>query len=349
MKLHVFNPEHDLALANNDVNFVPPHAARQMGFDLSFIQTLWADGGDAVMVEDRQTAEKALSLLRCKKPDVKIVTKDDIKSLDVTYVDVWGWDPSICKKLHNAGVKTSLLCDKGGLENIRNLSNRSFAGKVLKTLKDNIDGLCGSSRYCTSMQEVEEQIYFWDDVVLKAPWSSSGRGLRFAKGKIEPPLTGWCKNLLLHQGGISVEPYYNKVKDFGVEFSSDGHGKIKYEGLSLFTTVNGAYTGNILASEEKKRGLLSAYLPLGFLDLVINEICNILAPEFCGKYAGPFGVDMMIVSGRNNYGFMLHPCVEINLRRTMGHVSLHLSKDEEKMSVMSINYNKNYKIKIMNL
>src|SRR5574344_1188156 len=106
MKLHVFNPEHDLALANNDVNFVPPHAARQMGFDLSFIPTLWADGGDAVMVEDRQTAEKALSLLRCKKPDVKIVTKDDIKSLDVTYVDVWGWDPSICKKLHNAGVKT---------------------------------------------------------------------------------------------------------------------------------------------------------------------------------------------------------------------------------------------------
>jgi hypothetical protein len=43
---------------------------------------------------------------------------------------------------------------------------------------------------------------------------------------------------------------------------------------------------------------------------------------FKGKYQGPFGIDMMVVSTADKDGFLLHPCVEINLRRTMGHVAL---------------------------
>lgn len=50
-----------------------------------------------------------------------------------------------------------------------------------------------------------------------------------------------------------IEPYYNKVKDFGMEFFADETGQVHYLGLSLFHTANGAYTGNILASEEVKR------------------------------------------------------------------------------------------------
>jgi hypothetical protein len=42
------------------------------------------------------------------------------------------------------------------------------------------------------------------------------------------------------------------------------------------------------------------------------------------KYQGPFGVDMMIVGKEDKDGFLLHPCVEINLRRTMGHVALSI-------------------------
>lgn len=48
---------------------------------------------------------------------------------------------------------------------------------------------------------------------------------------------------------------------------------------------------------------------------------------------------------------MLHPCVEINLRRTMGHVALALSPtDDDVMGVMRIEYtDNNYRLKINRL
>ena len=50
-KLHIFNPEHDIALASNLTNFTAPHAGRQLRADLGFLPALWADEGDYVWVE----------------------------------------------------------------------------------------------------------------------------------------------------------------------------------------------------------------------------------------------------------------------------------------------------------
>lgn len=60
---------------------------------------------------------------------------------------------------------------------------------------------------------------------------------------------------------------------------------------------------------------------------------------------------MMIVARDDRDGFLLHPCVEINLRRTMGHVALSLSpSDDELKRVMRIDYsNNNYKLIIRRL
>jgi hypothetical protein len=67
-------------------------------------------------------------------------------------------------------------------------------------------------------------------------------------------------------------------------------------------------------------------------------------------YQGPFGVDMMVVARDDCNGFMLHPCVEINLRRTMGHVALSLSNLVDGLpKVMQIEYNNVYKIKLKRL
>jgi len=67
-----------------------------------------------------------------------------------------------------------------------------------------------------------------------------------------------------------------------------------------------------------------------------------------GQYVGPLGVDMMIVAQENHDGFFLHPCVEINLRRTMGHVALSLTPSiDDVLRVMRIEYMDNhYKLKI---
>jgi hypothetical protein len=49
MKLHIFNPGHDIALAANDEKMTAPHAVRQMQMDLGFIPALWADNSEVHM------------------------------------------------------------------------------------------------------------------------------------------------------------------------------------------------------------------------------------------------------------------------------------------------------------
>ena len=53
------------------------------------------------------------------------------------------------------------------------------------------------------------------------------------------------------RAGVSYgEPIYNKVKDFALEFYSDGRGEVRFAGYSVFSTnEHGAYTGNLLASD----------------------------------------------------------------------------------------------------
>ena len=61
------------------------------------------------------------------------------------------------------------------------------------------------------------------------------------------------------------------------------------------------------------------------LTLLIDEVGTSCTTLLSGRYTGPFGVDMMVVRHADGAGHSIHPCVELNLRRTMGHVALHLT------------------------
>ena len=179
---------------------------------------------------------------------------------------------------------------------------------------------------------------------MKAPWSSSGRGLRFLSSDRTPFAcqAGWFRNVVASQGSVMVEPFYHKVRDFGMEFEATDDG-IRYLGLSLFHTANGAYTGNILATEQIKREMMQRYVSLSLLDDIRDVVISTLN---LGAYRGPFGIDMMVVNGG-----LLHPCVEINLRRTMGHVALAISpQNDDIVKVMRVIYEKDiYKLRIQRL
>ena len=144
-----------------------------------------------------------------------------------------------------------------------------------------------------------------------------------------------------------VEPYYPKVKDFAMEFYSDGQGNVSYLGLSLFHTVNGAYTGNILAHEEVKREMIIRYVSTDTLQQVQERIKVLTGAMYKGRYKGPFGIDMMVVATDEKDGFLLHPCVEINLRRTMGHVALSIPPFADGYArVMQIVLTDKYRIRV---
>ena len=125
--------------------------------------------------------------------------------------------------------------------------------------------------------------------------------------------------------------------DFGMEWESDGQGDIRYCGLSLFNTVKGAYTGNILADEEEKEQRVTQFISPVLLSDVRQRIKELLTVSLVKFYHGPFGIDMMIVSQDGK--LLLHPCVELNLRMTMGHVALRLREVATKpWNTMRVNY-----------
>lgn len=324
MILHIFNPEHDLALASNLSNFTAPHAARQLRTDLGFIPALWAKDDDLVLVEDVAQARKTYGRLRAraggKQP--RFVEKNRLSSLPIDMVEPWGWDFALRAFLLRYGVMCVPSEDE--IRQVRDLSHRRCAIQLLAELIPSLSYAIIIPTVCTKHEDVYEMLQKYDRIVIKAPWSSSGRGVRFVSSELSGYHVGWIRNVIQQQGCVIVEPYYSKVKDFGMEFYSDGKGHISYLGLSLFHTKNGAYTGNIITSEDDKMGILSHYIPERLLEVIRGNIQDAFGRLYGHCYRGPFGVDMMVISTEHKDGFLLHPCVEINLRRTMGHVALSI-------------------------
>jgi hypothetical protein len=350
MTLHVFNPEHDMALAANLSNFTSPRAGRLLRSDLGFLPALWAEEGDAVWVDDVAAAGK-------QWPGNYV---SSLAEVNVTAVAPWGWDRALCAQLRRQGVPADVLPTDEQLERYRQLSHRRTAALLLPQLR--VEGTVGEAIACSTLDEIAAFQSCHGNIVLKAPWSSSGRGVRFLSNPISPispigpigpmspmsPINSWITRTIQTQGCIMAEPKYEKVMDFGMEFEVDEMGQIRYCGLSLFHTVGSAYVGNLLVTERRKQEVISRYIPASLLEDIKERIRRCLS---LSDYRGCFGVDMMICASPHGQGetdaavpYLLHPCVEINLRRTMGHVALALHRrlnptdDDAFEAVMQVKY-----------
>ena len=329
MVLHVFNPEHDLALASGLSNFTAPHAGRRLRADLGYLPALWAGEDDCVLVEHVEQARRAFSRLRARVGGSprRFVDKSQLSRLPIDRVSPWGWDLALRAALIRYGVSPEACAGEAEIAAVRDYSHRRHAAEVLRRLLCHMpqDSFLEAPVEAASLEAVEECMSRSSRLVVKAPWSSSGRGVRFIDGALSDYHRGWLRNTIAQQGSVMVEPFYSKVKDFGMEFEALPDGQIRYLGLSLFDTRNGAYTGNIIASEEDKLDIISRYIPISSIDFVRAKVTDALRAVISGHYAGPFGVDMMILSNPDGQGFSVHPCVEINLRRTMGHVAIEMA------------------------
>jgi len=167
----------------------------------------------------------------------------------------------------------------------------------------------------------------WGKLMVKAPWSSSGRGLQPIRYKpIHPKV--WAKILAMvkDQGYTIVEPYLDKVIDLAFQFELK-KGKIRYLGISNFSTdYKGQYNGNSLnglpdSLNENVKEFIER-VP----SLVIKPIIEILeASDFANNYEGCFGVDTLIFKDEAGE-LKVNPCLEINVRHNMGLLCLTLEK-----------------------
>lgn len=350
MKLHVFNPEHEICLALDKERFTPSHNVVKMRKELSFIPALWAEDGDFVLVDDVDYAYKASDYLspyinrrvRFVAPNrlrSMILEKKRSRTFDLELAP-WGWDKALVFQMKGLGWPLDHLPSDQFLEDVRAISHRKTSKAFLEHIKSSF-----VSFEVTTINELLGYIEKYDNVVLKSPWSCSGRGIRFVnKENCTPSLMRWVDNIIGVQGCVMLEPHWDKLRDFAMEFEVKD-GVVRYCGLSLFDTCYTAYSSSLVTTEENKREILEKYLFPSELDEVMSCCQDYLSSIIPQGYEGGIGVDMMIV--KNTDGFKIHPCVEINFRRTMGHVALSFpTSDAIPDKSMVIEFARNFQLKL---
>ena len=236
-------------------------------------------------------------------------------------VEPWGWDVAVIRQLENSGIPGRFMCSKGQADVIRALSSRESACVCLREVRNRLPGLplCGTSEFCNTREELYDKLFF--PVVLKSPWSSSGRGVRVALEQLDDRLATWIDRVFQTQGALEIEPYYKRIADWAMEFYADEKGEVTYTGLSRFYTMpTFGYMGNIVALEDHLLREWCRYMPSAVFYEVRDCLTEVLPAMMKGKYTGPLGVDMMFCECDEGQ-VLLHPCVEINLRRTMGQIA----------------------------
>lgn len=263
-------------------------------------------------------------------PNVQVMERDLCRLVDYIppaevsyhpYAPVWGWDRSFVNELYREGY--SDLPTNEQLEIIRMLSSRKNASYLLKKLVTECEGLplVGESEYVVTEQRLNEILYNVP-LILKEPLSGSGRGLRFFFDNATDAQMNWACKCIRQQGGVVVEPYYHKIEDFAFEFIMHEN-DIEYLGLSVFeTNSNNVYSGNVISPQERLWERMYKYFDKSTFNRMLLFVQQNIKEFFLGKYLGPVGVDMMIIEIDGE--LYIHPCVEINVRRTMGELSLHL-------------------------
>ena len=280
-QIYIFNPEHDLCIANGDENFVPPRSA--VGFA-------------------KEKNDLSEHLKRPNKQRRQIIP--------------WGWNPSLKKRLINEGLDPATLPTVEELEFIRTHSRREFALDVHSQLN------CGDTRViganyrivATNISEIETFISANNSAVLKSPLSGSGKGIRFVREKLSESDKGWCRKTIEKQGSVIVERRFEIIKECAMLFECHHEG-IDFIGYSLFESRNGAYSRNILASNEEIEGIITGYIAPNTLTAIRDSLTSILTDTLVGYYEGFLGVDQMICQIDSP---IFIPVSEINLRMTMG-------------------------------
>ena len=280
-QIYIFNPEHDLCIANGDENFVPPRSA--VGFA-------------------KENTDLSEHLKRPNKQRRKIIP--------------WGWDHSLRKRLINEGIDPVALPSEEELQFIRTYSRREFALDVHSRLTCGSSQVIWPNYriVATGIGEIKAFISANGSAVLKSPLSGSGKGIRFVKERLSKSDEGWCRRTLDKQGSVIVEQRFEIIKECAMLFECYHEG-IDFIGYSLFESKNGAYSRNILASNKDIEDMIAEYIPRETLVAIRESLISILTDTLVGHYEGFLGIDQMICQTDSP---VFIPVSEINLRMTMG-------------------------------
>jgi hypothetical protein len=344
--IRYFNPGHEAAVWSDSPYYQPPASVLKMQEDLAFLPFWYADPGDFICVPE------LLPVLYTQLEDRRNVyslaysnVNDEIELLKDQKIDFWGLSRQGLHFFENFSKKYNLALRLPEWEpEYRNLSSRELAAECLSAMAEKIPEIPAEiiPSFFSNLPDIEQFNRLSPDKLLaKSPYSSSGRGLLWLE---QPDLSRSSRQIiqgvLNRQKTISLEKALEKFLDFSMHFSSDG-----FLGFSIFyTNAKGAYEKTWLASQEKIKSKLTEHINPDLLEEVKEFLSEFIQEKIRPYYKGNVGIDMMIYRSRRDFYF--HPCVEINLRKSMGYLSLRLHQNflhQDSEAYFSVAYNSDAK------
>jgi hypothetical protein len=340
--IYVFNPTCEYAIANGHDSWHPNKLLQKMELDLETLPMFFSTPKDYVLVDKLPSSKfkKSLRQLNIKTPNF-ILTENisgnkEFLNLQKNKLLPWGWSPAMHKQLSVLKPGCSDEFKKSPVyfwqPESKNLYSKKFARGILKTLiseypDDSFIQQDKIAEICTTQKEFEVCIKRWGRIMVKAPWSSSGRGLQpIVKSFIHQKVWAKLLGIVNEQGYAIVEPYLDKVFDLAYIFELK-KGKVIFCGTSNFTTnKKGQYIGNSLNGlpDETDKNILDFVKTIP--QKIIQPLIKIIEGSDLSKYyEGFFGVDTLIYNDKSGT-IKVNPCLEINVRQNMGLLSLRLEK-----------------------
>lgn len=319
--LRIFNPEHDLALAFGGTNYTPPPMARLLRRDLQLLPMWIGDKGDFVLSQENESNNQWIDEVNNRYGlGISVASEERIPDFDA--IIPWGWNHYLRRRLFLDGAQEQALPSLVEVDRIRQMSHRRISIEIHRLFLERVRGLRDITPVeCYDMNSVLEFARKYPCAYTKAPWSSSGKGIYRALDVDGLDFTRWCSGIIKRQGSIMCERPLDAVQDFAMEFKC-AEGKTEFVGYSIFNNdTHSSFSGGLIASTESlHRSIVNTLGDERLLNDVRDAALSIVNDLIAPHYSGYLGIDMMIYRGDAG-DLCLNPCIELNLRTTMGVVS----------------------------
>lgn len=336
-RLFYFNPTSEMEIANEQPYYTASKHIELLKKSLSIVPIYLANEGDYIFI-DGEYPEKFLEKLSSYSWRLpRIVTKKNVDVLNgvkISNLEPWGWSPSVIKKFENLSKRYEFSFEKiyDWNESSKKMFSRFSGYELCKLLKDRII----KSQYLSIPQipiivenlsdlvKIESEMQ--SVLLIKTPWSASGRGLYKIRDNNEKSYESqWVKAKFKEQKCLFVEPFLNKIADLSFHFKKSGN-NIEFVGVNFFKTESdGKFTGcyvNFYIHPDYNPVIIKKEAIDEAKELLLNALYSL---EIIKNYDGYIGIDAMFFYDEEK-NVKLHPAIEMNLRKTMGLINLHIEK-----------------------
>ena len=292
MVVHFFNPGYEASILRGVEHYTPPKMVRRLREDLQVLPIYYTGEGEKVLITRRLPDE-------LEHPRLMVHLPAGAELMP------WGWAPEL------SGLFPAIDMPYSSAEMAYLASRERGVELWHKVYKSSPK----SFQYTPPRKVVPSLTLSPGRWVLKEDYTSSGRGIEMLDSKsVDIAELLKAKRVQAPPRSLFIEPYYEIVYELGFEYRRQS-GRVTYLGYHRAITEKAQYVGSYLGKED--------------LGVEIEEYAELVRQALdemsLYNYEGIIGVDTALYRGEDGVMHFV-PCLEVNIRPTMGFVALCLNQ-----------------------